>query len=221
MKPGETSGVIDTEYGYHIIQVEEHQDAHTQTFEEAKPQLLLEAKKQLAAETLHRNMDAAHNETLRNPAQAEIIAKNHLLKFFKVDNAASGAPLPELNTAPELSSAIISSAKGAITDVVNLDQQGKAGFAVVTNVSPARNAEFNEVQADVTQRFTTAEEEHMAQEAAKAAAARAQKGESLEALAKKYGLTVKTAAPFTADGAAEGIGSGTRSRPQSKPMWAT
>ncbi len=210
LKPGEISGVIDTEYGYHIIQVEEHQDAHTQTFDEAKPQLLLEAKKQIAAETLRRNMDAAHNEILRNPSQAEIIAKKYGLKYFKIDNAANSAPLSELNTAPELSSAIFSSAKGTITDVVNLDQQGKAGFAVVTSVSPARNAEFNEVQADVMQHFATTEEERMAQEAAKTAAARAQKGESLEALAKEYGLTVKTAAPFTADGAAEGIGSGTQ-----------
>jgi hypothetical protein len=35
------------------------------------------------------------------------------------------------------------------------------------------------------------------------------KGEGLEAVAKSYGLEVKTAAPFTIEGAAEGIGSGT------------
>jgi peptidyl-prolyl cis-trans isomerase D len=210
LKPGEISNVIDTEYGYHIIQVEERQDAHTQSFEEAKPQLLLEAKKQIAADTLRRNIDAAHNEILRTPAQAEAIAKKYNLKYFKVDNASNGAPLPELNSAPELSSAIFSSAKGATTDVVNLDQQGKAGFAIVDTISPARNAEFNEVQAEVMQRFAAAEEDRLAQEAAKTAAARAKKGDSLEAIAKEYGLAVKTAAPFTQDGAAEGIGSGTQ-----------
>ncbi len=46
----------------------------------------------------------------------------------------------------------------------------------------------------------------LSQEAAKKAAESARKGESLEAIAKEYGVPVKTAAPFTIDGAAEGIG---------------
>jgi hypothetical protein len=86
--------------------------------------------------------------------------------------------------------------------------QGKAAFAVVRNATPGRNAEYAEVQGDVLQKYTAAESLRLAQDAAKQAAERARKGESLEALAKSYGLTVKTAAPFTIDGAAEGIGSG-------------
>ena len=81
---------------------------------------------------------------------------------------------------------------------------------MVLNISPARTADFSEVQADATQRYQASEAERLAQEAAKAAADSARKGESLEAIAKKYGVTVKTAAPFTIDGAAEGIGSGTQ-----------
>ncbi len=37
LKPGELSGVIETEYGYHIIQVEDKQAAHTQSFDEVRP----------------------------------------------------------------------------------------------------------------------------------------------------------------------------------------
>jgi len=57
------------------------------------------------------------------------------------------------------------------------------------------------------QHFLTAESGTLAEEAAKKAAERARKGESLEAIGKEYGIAVKTAAPFTVDGAAEGIGS--------------
>src|SRR5579863_4792168 len=46
LKPGELSGVIKTDYGYHIIQVLDHQQAHQQTFEEAKAQLTDEYRKQ-------------------------------------------------------------------------------------------------------------------------------------------------------------------------------
>ncbi len=63
------------------------------------------------------------------------------------------------------------------------------------------------MQADVVKKYTEAQSEQLAEQAAKAAADRARKGESLEAIAKSYGAEVKTAAPFTIDGAAEGIGS--------------
>jgi peptidyl-prolyl cis-trans isomerase D len=206
LKPGELSGLVDTEYGYHIIQVEEKENARTQSFDDVKAQIMLDLKKQAAAENLKKAVDAAHAEIVRNPAQAEAIAKKYGLKFFKVDNFVSGGSLPEVNTEPQVVNAITSSAKGSVTDVEDLDKQGKAAFAVVTNIIPARNAEYAEMQNDVLQKYTAAESLRLSEEAAKTAADKAHKGESLQALAKEYGLTVKTAAPFTIDGAAEGIG---------------
>jgi peptidyl-prolyl cis-trans isomerase D len=208
LKPGELSGVVDTEYGYHIIQVEDKQTARTQSFDDVKGQILLDMKKQIAADNLKKAVDAAHTEIARAPAQADALAKKYGLKFFPVNGFVSGG-LPEVNTQPEVVNAITSAAKGSVTDVENMDNQGKAAFAVVTNITPARNAEYADVQNDVLQKYTTAESLRLSQEAAKAAADKARKGESLEELAKEYGLTVKTAAPFTVDGAAEGIGSAT------------
>ena len=209
LKPNETSGIIETEYGYHIIQSEEKQAAHTQTFDEVKPQLLADAKKQIAADNLRKAVDNAHADLARNPTQAEAIAKKYNLKFFQVDNLAPGTALPEINTQPELTNAIFAAAKGTVTDVTNMDAQGKAAFAEVTNVIPAHDSEYVAVETDVLKQYTTAESQRLAMEAAKSAAERARKGESLEAIAKSNGLSVKSAAPFTIDGAAEGIGSAT------------
>jgi peptidyl-prolyl cis-trans isomerase D len=210
LKPGELSGIVDTEYGYHIVQSEEKQEAHTQTFEEARPQLLLEAKKQVAGEMLRRNIDAAHSEILRNPSQAASIAAKYGLKYFKQENVGNGVPLPELPQPGELATAISSAAKGAVTDVTNFDNLGKSAFAVVLNIAPSHNAEFSEVQGQVMQSYSNSEAARLAGEASKQAAESARKGESLEDIAKRYGTTVKTAAPFSIDGAAEGIGSGTQ-----------
>jgi peptidyl-prolyl cis-trans isomerase D len=208
LKPGELSGVVETEYGYHIVQAEEKQDAHTQTFEEARPQLLLEAKKQVATETLRKNVDEARAEVVRNPSQAAAVAAKFGLKYFKQENSASGTPLPELPAPGELGSAISNAAKGAVTEVSSFENETKAAFAVILSITPARNAEFNEVQSQVMQRYTSEEADRLAQQASKQAAESAHKGESLEEIAKRYGATVKTAPPFSIDGAAEGIGSG-------------
>lgn len=206
LKPGALSGVVETEYGYHIIQVEDKQAAQTQSFDQVKPQLLADAQKQAAGENLKNAIEAAHAEIVHNPGQAEAIAKKYKLKLFKLTNFASNGSLPEVNTQPEVMNAVFSAAKGAVTDVVDLENQGKDAFAVVTNIIPTRNAEYAEVQNDVLQHYITAESTRLSQEAAKNAADRARKGESLEAIAKQYGVAVKTAAPFTIDGAAEGIG---------------
>jgi peptidyl-prolyl cis-trans isomerase D len=206
LKPGETSGVVETEYGYHILQVEEKQEAHTQSFEEAQPQLLMEAKKQVAADNLKKAVDAAHAEVLKNPAQSEAIAKKYNLRFFHVGGATNATALPEVNTQAELTGVIFALPKGGTTEVVNMDAQGKDAFASVASITPARNSDYQEVESDVAQKYAAAEAAHLAEQAAKTAADRARKGESLESLAKEYGLPIKTAAPFTVDGAAEGIG---------------
>lgn len=206
LKPKELSGIIKTEYGFHIIQVLDHQTAHVQSFEEVKPQLMADAQKEIGAENMQKAMSAARDQVARNPSQAEAIAKKNGLKFFKVDQAATTTALPELNTQPEVLTAVFATPKGQVTQVQSMDNIGKAAFAEVTDIFPARNSEFNEAKKDVTDRYTMQESARLMREAADQAAAEAKQGQSLEAIAKHLGGEVKTAAPFTSMGAAEGIG---------------
>jgi peptidyl-prolyl cis-trans isomerase D len=206
LKPNELSGVITTEYGFHIIQVLEHQAARVESFEEAKPQLMAEAQKETGNQNMQKAVAAARDETARNPGQAEAIAKKYGLKFFKVDQVASTATLPELNSAPDVTSTLFAAQKGDVTQVIPLDAVGKAAYGIVTATFPSRVASFDEVQKEVVDRYTSEEGNRMMQEAAKAAADRAKKGEDLKIIAKSEGGELKTAQAFTIMGAAEGIG---------------
>ena len=206
LKPNELSGVITTEYGFHVIQVLEHQEPRVQSFEDVKPQLLADAKKELGAQNMEKAVTAARDETARNPSQAAAIAAKYGLTFSPVNQAASGDPLPGLNAAPDVSTAVFSIAKGGVTQLIPLDSMGKAAYAVVTNIFPSRQATFDEVQQEVTSRYTNEEATRLMQDAAKAAAGRAKKGEDFKLVAKSEGGELKTAQPFTIMGAAEGLG---------------
>ncbi|HJY08665.1 MAG TPA: peptidyl-prolyl cis-trans isomerase, partial [Bryobacteraceae bacterium] len=206
LKPNQLSDLITTEYGFHVIQVLAHQEAQTQSFDEVKPQLLAEARRQIGDDNMQKAVSEARDEIARNPSQAENIAKKYGLKFFKADQVASGAVLPDVNSQPELSNAVFASAKGEVTPVIPLDNVGKAAFASVTTIFPPRQANFDEVQKDVIDRYTTEQATELMQAAAKQAAEKAKNGQSLEAVAKEFGGEVKSAQPFTIMGAAEGIG---------------
>lgn len=209
LKPDELSGVVESSFGYHIIQVLEHQAAHLQTFDEVKPQLMAQMQKQVGAEDLKNAINAAHAEVEKNPGQAAEIAKKYNLRFDKVDQIAASQTLPEAMNAPEPMSAIFSTPKGGVTKVINLDSMGKSLFAVVDSITPAHPATFEDAHKEVLDRYTTAESLRLNREAAAKADAEAKSGEPLETIAKKNGLEVKAASPFTINGAAEGIGPAT------------
>ena len=97
LQPGQLSDLVETEYGYHILQVEEKQAAHTLSFDEVKPQLVSTLQKQVATDQLSKAVDGARAEAVKTPSQAESIAKKLGLRFYQVNGYSAGSPLPEIN----------------------------------------------------------------------------------------------------------------------------
>ncbi len=206
LKPKEISGIVTTQYGFHIIQLMDRQNAHVRTFDEVKPELLAEAQKETGDKLLATAMSNARAELLKNPAQAEAIAKRNNLKFFAVDHVIPGSALPDVGSRPEVNDAFISTPKGGVSQVVNLENTGQEAIVVITDVIAPHPADFAEASQDVLDRYAAAESAKLFRQAAKDAAQKLQNGESLEAVAKLYNATIGTAAPFTQLGSAEGIG---------------
>ena len=57
LQPGQTSGLVKTAYGYHILQVEQHEQARLQPFDEVKGQLTADYMQQYANDQMQKLAD--------------------------------------------------------------------------------------------------------------------------------------------------------------------
>lgn len=205
LKPKELSPVITTEYGFHIIQVLEKQDARLQPFDEVKVQIADELKKGMINDRTQNLADQAHSEIAKAPNNAEQIATKLGLSFGKADNVKPGGALPFVGADKEVSAAVGSMRAGEVSPL--LQAGNRLVIAIVTGVTPSHPAQFDEVEAQVRDRYAVdAVTKMIAEKSKQAAEMLKSNGGDLKAVAKSFGLEVKSTDLFDRQGAAEGLG---------------
>lgn len=206
LKDNQISDVITTEYGFHIIQVLEHQPAHLQTLDEVKPQILATLRNQSVFDKMQTLTDQAHAELVKAPQNAQQIANQLGLEFVNVPTFTPGSALPELGSDAQLSAAISALKPGEVSQ--ELQSGNKLAVAVVTAVHPPHPAQLSEVESQVRADYLRVNAGQLIKEKAdKAEDLLKKNGGDMKAAAKAVGAEVKTTAFFTRSGAAEGIGS--------------
>ena len=205
LKPGETSDLVKTQYGYHIVQTLARQDAGVRTFGEVKGEIAAQWKKQRANDLMTQASDKAQSALQKDPTHPEKVAADFNMQALRVENYAAGTPVPELGPSADFDQSVATLKKGEVSQPVTAGT--KVALAVVNDVIPAHPSSFEEVQSQirdlmVQNRSTSAVQKHANELIEKTKAM----GGDLAKAAKSMGLEVKTSADFDRAGNIEGIG---------------
>ena len=205
MTPGQLSGIVTTEFGYHIIKVDEKAAARVSPFEEVKPELEKELKKQKVAEAMQKTSDEVHDALVKAPGSAAEVARKYGLEVATVTDATAGSPVPTLGSAPEIDNALGQMKVNDVSPVLSLPAN-RLVVAVLTGRVPSRPSIFEEVQDKVRERLITDKSMGVAKEKAAEAANKIRAGEDMAKVAKDYKLEVMSPAEFGRTDSVEGLG---------------
>jgi len=204
---GQLSGLVKTTYGYHILKVEAHEQAHQQTLDEVKGQLMVDYSKRMASQQMQSLSDKVAAELRKDPTHPEKAAEIAQTTVVRADNLQSGDPLPGIGPSKEFYDATAALRKGEVLAGPVVLQDGKALFAEVTDVQPAHPANFEEARADARSRAAQDKLTKLIADKANELVSKTQSmGGDLEKAAKSMGIEVKTSADVDRQGAIESVG---------------
>jgi peptidyl-prolyl cis-trans isomerase D len=138
LNPGQTSGLVRSQFGYHIIQTEAKQAAHTKTLAEVHDSIVAQLESQRAASAAqtyaNQLVDEARKDGLAKTAQA------HGLHVVTTDYLGRDGVISTLPDSTPVLTAAFASVKGAAPQSVSTGE----GYAVfqVTDIRPAHAPDF-------------------------------------------------------------------------------
>lgn len=188
LNPGQTSGVVQSQFGYHIIQTEAKQPAHTRPLAEVKDEIAgkLSAQRFATAQSNFSNQLAAEAKS----KGLDATAKAHNLQPTTTGFVGRDGTIPSLPDSASVLSAAFGAAKGAAPQAVSTGD----GYAVfqVTDVQAAHAPAFADWKSHVLEDYRDQQTPALLSAQLKKLDDRARQLNDLHKAAAEMNLPVKT-----------------------------
>ena len=188
LKKGETSGLVRSIFGFHIIHVDDKQDAHLKTLEEVTPQI----EPILKAQKVSAQLDSLSNRVASEARGKglEAAAKDNGLDVLSAGPFTRTDSVPGIGTAPEFMTAVFGTPVNQPAEAVHLAN----GVVIyqVTGVQPARTPAFEEIRARVEQDYKADQARQLLAKKTEELAEKAKSAHNLQAAAKQVGADFKS-----------------------------
>ena len=185
---GQTTGVIRTTYGFHIIHVEAKQEARQKPLDEVKSQIepILKAQKAQAQV----QSEASALQTLARTAGMDKAAQDKNLSVTTTPLVSQTDQLPGLGSAPDFMTTLMGAKKNDPPAMAPTPQ----GYAVyqVTDIQPPQTPTFEQVKDKIVEQFKNQRAQQLLGQKTQEMADRAHADHDLDKAAKEAGATVKT-----------------------------
>jgi peptidyl-prolyl cis-trans isomerase D len=204
---GSISDLVRTQFGFHIIRVNDRELARTKSLEEVRAEILPAVAAIKADQVANAQADklaSAIRQAGNKPI--EEIARQFNLTVQETPPVASGDPVLQLGGRnPELEAYIFRLNKGHLSSPIRTDR----GYVVITvkDILPPRPATLDDVRDKVLSDYKKEKAVEQARTQIEELARRAQAGDPLAKAARALNLTAKTSEPTARTGNISDIGS--------------
>ena len=202
LKKGETSGLVRSTFGFHIIHSDDKQEAHLKSLDEVRPQI----EPAIAAQKVSGQVGAMANRVSSEARSKglDAAAKGNGLEVISAGPFGRADSVPGVGAAPEFMAAVFGANPKNPPDLVHIPN-GSVIYQV-TNIEPARTPSFDEIRARVEQDYKADQARQLLAKKTQELSEKARAEHDLKKAAKEVGADFKTSELVSASSQVPDIG---------------